>query len=470
MGGLVNLLIPLGILFLIPIVPAIIYSEYQLVSAYAIPGAIVLVLGLLLRKKFPLSDNLSIVSAIMIASLGYLFLSAIGSLAFILTIGLSPIDAFFESINGFTTCGMTLFSDIESLPMSLLFWRSITQWVGGVGIILFFTLLLGAGGIGTFRLYTFDGRDEKLTPSVRTTIREIYKIFGLLTALCMVALYLLGMSPFDAVNHALTAVSTGGISTRTASIEAFQSPAIELALCIFMTCGAINFSLYYSFKNNGLKKIFKDAEMRILLGIIILCGGITSVALIITGYDLSPGIIKGYFNTICMISTAGYSSLDFMTLPESIKALFLILMVVGGCSGSTAGGMKIWRFLVLYKMTDNEVKKLAMPPITVRKIKIGGKVITEDYAIKVAAYFFVYIFAALLQFLILSLFIPDLFGALSLAISAQSNVGPAFYPVIGTNDAAKIVLIFGIWFGKLEFLPVLALLNRNLLRTLRQHT
>ncbi|MGQ9760078.1 MAG: TrkH family potassium uptake protein [Candidatus Methanomethylicaceae archaeon] len=457
-GGFVGLLLVMGIVILMPILPALLYAEYNIIPIFLIPAIFAISAGMLLNHKYPLKENLSIRATVVIASAGWLYVSMIGAIPY-LCIGMVPVDALFESISGFTTTGMTLMSSLEECSRSILFYRSLTQWVGGVGIILLFTILL-KGGMSTWRLYTLEGR-EKFTPSIKTSIRDIWLIYAFLTGICAVALYISGMSPFDAINHAMTALSTGGFSTKTSSVVEFNA-IVKIILSVFMILGATSFVLFYKLIKFEFRKVSDDVEFRSLLVITVIAGSLASLLLIISGTGVVDGLVDGFFNIISILTTTGYTSSDITTWHNVTKVVLLILMVIGGSAGSTAGGVKIWRIIVLYRMVKRETEKLTLPHSAVIPIKIGGKILDDEYVMKIGTFFFAYVLFVLIEFLLLSAVVPDLFGAFSLVVSSVSNVGPAFYPVSGLNWFGKTVLITGMWFGRLELLPVMALLGREL--------
>ncbi|MDI9644818.1 MAG: TrkH family potassium uptake protein [Candidatus Verstraetearchaeota archaeon] len=466
LSGLSGVLMIFGVLILVPVVPALVFGEYGSAIPFLATGTSTALMCWLARKKLGAKESYSRIASVIIASVGWLLVSLIGSIPFIAVAGFSPIDAVFESMSGFTTTGMTLINDFERVPNSILFWRSMMQWIGGVGIILLFTLILVGGGIGSWRLYHLEGREEKFTLSTLSTIKRMWLIYTALTAICAVVLLLLGMPPFDAINTAMTALSTGGFLTKS-SILYFGRIEIQIALCVFMTMGAISFSLYYNIFRFDYKQILRDVETKVLLLMILAGGAIVSGSLLLAGSEPGFALLEGFFNVIAVITTTGYSSVDLNSWPLVAKSVLLLLMIVGGCSGSTSGGMKIWRMIVMYRAAKIEVSKVSLPPIAVKPIKIGGKILDEGYVIRVGAFVFLYIFAILVQFAVMSLFVPDPLGALSLVTSAQSNVGPAFYPLSHIPDLGKVMLIFSMWFGRLELYPVLALFTRDFLHSLK---
>jgi trk system potassium uptake protein TrkH len=457
-GGILKVI---GGALLVPVVAAVVYTEYISLFPFLVCSFVSLASGVLINLRYPMKDKLSIEATIIIAPMAWILVSAVGGVPYNLLLGSSPMDAFFESMSGFTTTGMTLLQDLESLPKALLLWRSLTQWIGGAGVILLFAVFL-RGGISTWRLYSLEGREEKFTPSIGTTIKSIWVTYMSMTAICAVLLFLCGMSPFDAINHSFTALSTGGFSTRTDSIAAFGNPLVEIVLSAFMVLAAINFALYYNLFKLNIRRVINDVESKTMFIVIIIAGALVALMLGLSYSTVAPTITNSYFNVISIITTTGYTSTNLLLWPLTAQVLLLILMLLGGSAGSTAGGLKIWRAIVLYKVGKREVERISLPPSAVQTVKIGGKILGEDYIMKVGAFFFVYIMAILIQFLIISINIHDPWGALSLVVSAQSNVGPAFYSMEGLDSLSKIVLVFGMWFGRLELFSVLALFSRGI--------
>jgi len=361
LSGLLGLLLIFGGILLLPAIPALFFAEFESAVPFLATGIAVASISFLARRKIRIRESYSRVSSIVIAAVGWMLISAIGAIPFAAILGFNPLDALFESMSGFTTTGMTLITDFEGVPHAILFWRSLSQWIGGVGIILLFTLILVGGGIGSWRLYHLEGREEKFTINTIATIKRIWLIYSVLTAVCAIVLLLLGMPPFDAINTAMTALSTGGFLTKS-SILYFGKPEIQVALCVFMTIGAISFSLFYNILRLDYKRIIRDVETKFLIGILLVCSLLVAVILIFHGFDPGYALLEGFFNTISIMTTTGYSSVDLNAWPLATKSILLLLMVIGGCSGSTAGGMKVWRFIVMYRAAKMEISKISLPP------------------------------------------------------------------------------------------------------------
>ncbi len=466
LSGMLGILLIFGGIMLVPAIPAVIFAEYESAIPFLVTGIVVIIFSFFARKRVKAKESYSRISSIVIAAVGWMLVSVIGAIPFAVVMGFGPVDALFESMAGFTTTGMTLITDFESVPHSILFWRSMMQWIGGAGIILLFTLILVGGGIGSWRLYHMEGREEKFTISTISTVRRIWLIYSALTAICALALVLLGMPAFDAINTAMCTLSTGGFLTKS-SILYFGKPEIQVVLCVFMTMGAISFSLFYNILRFDYKQILRDIETKSLIAILLTCSIAVAASLMLDGFDPNYALLEGFFNTISVMTTTGFSSVDLNTWPLVSKSILLLLMVIGGCSGSTAGGMKVWRLIVMYRAARMEIGKISLPSIAIKPIKIGGKALAEGYAVRVGAFVFIYVFAIFVQFIVMSTMVADPLGALSLVASAQGNVGPAFYPVTEVPLPGKALLIASMWFGRLELFPVLALFSREFLDALR---
>ena len=447
-SGIVGILIISGIIMLIPIIPLVVYSEYAQLPFFLFPSTILLILGGYFYRKYPLPEDITMKSAIVIASIAWILISLIGTVPY-LSIGMNVIDGFFESMSGFTTTGMTLISVLEICPRSILFWRSLSEWIGGIGIIFLFTILL-KGSIGTWKLYRIEGR-EKFTLSVKESIRNIMIIYTTLTIVCTILLYLSGLDVFDSINHAMTTISTGGFSTKTDSITNFNT-LTKTIIIMFMIIGAIDFALINEIIKLKIKKVISDPEFKAFIFIITIS---ILLVYILNSKEMSFSINE-LFNTISIVTTTGYTSGDILLWPNSTKVLLLILMTIGGCANSTAGGIKVWRLLILFKLLRRELKRLLLPPSIIMPIKIGDKTFDDEYLIRICAFFFSYIVLIFIIFLLLSINVPDTFGAFSLAISSINNIGPAYYPIDKLDLFSKIILIISMWMGRLELFPVMA--------------
>ena len=461
LGALGRIVLAVGMLLLVPIPIALIYGEYELVKYFLYPSSISIFIGLILTLSIPLSfRDIRLFEAMVISALGWIIASIIGSIPYIYILKMSPVDAFFETMSGFTTTGMTLIKIIEGKPYSILFWRALTQWIGGVGIILFFIVIFAREEApGLRRLYMAEAREEKLTVSTWYTVKYIWIIYFAYSALCAVALWLAGMDLYEAITHTFTVLSTGGFSTRTASIAAFNSLAIEIILIVFMVVGGISFLAHYTLFTKGLRSFLRHYEVKAILLIIGLSTAIVSYDLVVHGVNLFNALRESMFQVVSIMTTTGYTTIDINTLPPLSKAVLTVLMFIGGGAGSTAGAIKVARIVVALKAVSYELNKLLLPRGSEKPIRIGFRVLPEEAALRITAFIIAYLIFYVAGVMILTFRGVNVFSAMSAVASAQGNVGPAFVSLFDLDDVSKLVLALEMWVGRLEVIPVLALLN-----------
>jgi len=461
LGALGRIVLAVGMLLLVPIPIALIYGEYGLVKYFLYPSSISILIGLILTLSIPLSfRDVGLFEAMVISALGWIIASIIGSIPYIYILKMSPVDAFFETMSGFTTTGMTLIKIIEGKPYSILFWRALTQWIGGVGIILFFIVIFAGGGApGLRRLYMAEAREEKLTVSTWHTVKCIWIIYFAYSALCAVALWIAGMDPYEAITHTFTVLSTGGFSTRTASIAAFNSLAIEIILIVFMVIGGISFLAHYTLFTKGLRSFLRHYEVKAILLIIGLSTAIVSYDLVVHGVNLFNALRESMFQVVSIMTTTGYTTININTLPPLSKAVITVLMFIGGGAGSTAGAIKVARIVVALKAVSYELNKLLLPRGSEKPIRIGFRVLPEEDALRITAFIIAYLIFYVAGVMILTFRGVNVFSAMSAVASAQGNVGPAFVSLFDLDDVSKLVLALEMWVGRLEVIPVLVLLN-----------
>jgi len=461
LGALGRIVLALGMLLLVPIPIAMVYGEYTLIKYFLYPSSISLLIGLVLTLAISLSfRDVGLFEAMAISALGWIIASIIGSIPYIYILKMSPVDAFFETMSGFTTTGMTLIKIIEGKPYSILFWRAFTQWIGGVGIILFFIVMFAGGGApGLRRLYMAEAREEKLTVSTWHTVKYIWIIYFAYSALCTIALWLAGMNPYEAITHTFTVLSTGGFSTRTASIAAFNSLTIEIVLIVFMIIGGISFLAHYTLFTKGLRNFLRHYEVKAIFLIIGLSTAVVTYDLVIHGVDVFRALRESLFQVVSIMTTTGYTTIDINALPPLSKAVITILMFIGGGAGSTAGAIKVARIVIALKAVSYELNKLLLPRGSEKPLRIGFRVLQEEDALRITSFIIAYLVFYVAGVLILTFRGIDVFSAMSAVASAQGNVGPAFISLFDLDDVSKLVLALEMWVGRLEVLPVLALLN-----------
>jgi len=473
-AALANIVRAVGLTLYLPAAVAYLYGETSQFYFFLVYASLVLVAGSLLYYRRKIGE-IMLTEAFVVSAGGWLIVSLIGSIPYIFLAGMSPVDAYFEAMSGFTTTGMTVISNVEILPRSLLFWRALTQWVGGIGIVLFFLLFVSPSGLGVWRLYRAEAREEKALATTRETVKYMWKLYALYTAACILALiFLAGFSPFDAVAHAFTVLSTGGFSTRNASIGAFGNPVAEAILVIFMIVGATNFIVYIrTLRYRSLRVLLRCVELRACLLIVAAASLLMTADLYFNGGFTSPleALRQSLFHVASILTTTGYTLSDISGFPAFTTWILTILMVVGGGLGSTGGAVKIIRIVVIIKAVHYMVSKAALPERAIKPFKVGGQVIGETEVFRIMSFISAYFVLILLEGMLITLLGGfDPLTALSGALSAQGNVGPSLLPVSANlPDPVKAVLIFGMWAGRLEIFPILALISPYTWREISRH-
>jgi len=398
---------------------------------------------------------------------GWLTTVLLGALPFLLCGTIPhPVDALFESVSGFTTTGASVMTDVESAPRSILLWRAITHLLGGMGILVLCVAIipyLGVGGMQIYRAEMAGPSKDRLTPRIASTAKLLWGVYVLLNISQILMLHLCGMSWFDSVCHAFATTATGGFSTRNTSIAAYGSAAIEAVIVLFMFLGGVNFALHLRALRGELSSYHRDPEFR-LYGILI---GIATVLIALDiwlrgGEAFLPTLRDSIFTVVSIITTTGFSTADFDQWPALSKLVLLLLMVVGGCAGSTAGGMKNMRVLVLFKQTVREIR-LFMQPQAVYQVKIGKRLVEGHIVSTITGFFFIFASTFVVASAFLAFETRDLAVAVSAVAATLGNVGPGFgaigplmnYAEIATP--AKTVLILCMLLGRLELYTLLVL-------------
>ena len=448
--------------------------------AFLASTAIVLSAGLLGRRHTRLERDLSVREGYAVVSLTWLAIGVFGALPYLFSgVVDSPVQALFESVSGFTTTGATVFSDIESLPHGILFWRNFTQWIGGMGIVVLGIAVLpflGVGGMQLFRAEVPGPTPERLQPRIAQTAKLLWYVYAGLTA-AEAALFMLGgMGPFDAFTHAFTTMSTGGFSTRNASMGAFDSPFIQYVTIAFMYLAGINFALHYR-AMTGRPRYFQDAEWRFFT-VVTLGATVTIAAVVLLGSDayaqLGPerGLRDSLFQTVSLATTTGYVSHDFDLWPVGAQFLLLMLMFMGGMSGSTGGGMKAVRLYVLHRHGLTALKK-SLHPRAVILTRVGRLALEDEVLNGILAFILLYITLFVAGALSLTLFGNDILTSIGASASAIGNIGPGLGEVGATDNygwldpASHLILVFLMLAGRLEILTVLLLFHPDLWRRAR---
>lgn len=405
----------------------------------------------------------------LVVTLTWVLLSLFGMLPYYLSGYIDNVtDAYFETMSGFTTTGSSILSDIEALPKGLLFWRSLTQWQGGMGMIVFTVALMPILGEGASQMFDAESSGimhERFLPRITQVAKRLWGIYLFLTVLLAVLLYVGPMDLFDAVNHAMTSLATGGYSTKNDSIAYWHSPYIEYLLVLFMCLGATNMTLIYFFFNGRFSKLLKDEESRWFYSII----GIVTLAVMCWIYgkgfvsDWETAFRNSLFQVTSIITTTGFMTNDFVPWGPFFWVIALLLMVVCGCAGSTSGGFKMGRFVILVKNLLNAFKKQTHPHAII-PVRFNGHAISGENVNRVLAFAFAYISLMFFGCLVLTLDGVGFEEALGASVSAVSNVGPGLgncgpaYNYSGFSDLSKWVLTFMMMTGRLEVFTVLTIL------------
>ncbi len=403
----------------------------------------------------------------LIVGFGWVLFSLFGALPFVLNGSIpSFIDAVFETASGFTTTGATILRDIESLPRSLLFWRSFTHWLGGMGILVFTLALLPALGMGTVQVFKAESpgpTPSKLVPKVGQTAKLLYIIYlGISLAECFL-LSISGLSIFDAFTHTFATMGTGGFSTLNASVGGFQNPAVEWIIIVFMFLAGANFALYYGFFSRNILGIIRDSEFQFYFAVTALASVFVIVdTLPYYGGLMEEGIRGALFQVTSIITTTGFTTLDYEIWPSLSKTLLFLLMFFGGSAGSTGGAIKQIRILLVLKYINREISRLIHPRAVI-PIRIGGKAVPESVVQNIVGFVLLYIALFCFMSLLLTTQGLDLISSTSAVAATIGNVGPGFGLVgptlnyAGLTNFAKILLTFSMLLGRLEIYTILIL-------------
>jgi trk system potassium uptake protein TrkH len=394
--------------------------------------------------------------------------ATVGAVPFWLSpLNLTMAEAYFESMSGLTTTGATVLTGLDMMPRSILLWRSLLQWLGGIGIVavaLFLLPFLRVGGMQFFRTESSD-RSDKALPRMAQVTRALCFIYVALTVTSMIVYATLGMSFFDAVNHAMTTLSTGGFSTHDRSFGFFESPRILWAAVIFMMLGSVPFVLYVELVVRGRLSLFHDVQVRVFVAGIIAVGLMLAVWLEMTRNIYFPdALTQSYFNVVSIVTTTGYASADYAVWGPFAFGLFFILTFIGGCSGSTTGGIKIYRFIIVSQALRRTFTRLVYSDAVV-PLRFGGRHVDQDVYDSVIVFLIAYFLIFGVSILAMTLLGNDFITALTGALTALSNVGPGLGETIGPagnckplGEAEMWVLSFLMLLGRLEIMTVLVLL------------
>ena len=440
-------------------------------SAFATGLAATLLAGVLLwLPTRHLSRDLNIRDGFMVTALFWVVLGLFGAIPLWLTpdLPMTPADAIFESISGLTTTGATVITGLDSLPQSLLFYRQLLQWLGGIGIIVLAVAILPMLGIGGMQLYRAESagpsKDRKLTPRITSTAKALFGIYLLLTIACAASYFAVGMSMFDAICHAFSTVAIGGFSTHDASLGHYEQNRVLLVSSVFMLLSAINFGLHFiALQRRNVRVYARDSETAFFITVIASATIVVCCLLLTTetlGFEDS--VIHGLFQTISIATTTGFTTQDFSMWPLFLPILLLILSFMGGCVGSTGGGMKAMRILLIFRQGVRELRQL-LHPNAVIPLKLDARRVQTEVISAVWSFFAVYMFCFVLIWLALLATNLDFISAFSAVVATMNNLGPGLgevaYHYGAVSEPGKLILCLAMLIGRLEVFTLLVLLT-----------
>lgn len=475
-GILGRLMLVYGLFMIVPLALAIIWREAS-IGALTISMLSCLVTGGVMAFLAPSSGRIGIREGYATVLGGWLFASLFGALPYWLG-GVMPtyIDAVFETVSGLTTTGASVIDRLDDVPRSIIFWRSMTHWLGGMGIIVLFIVILphiGAGAAHLFKAEVPGPTADRVSPRIRDTAIALWIIYTILTVAEIVLLMLAGMSLFDAINHAFATLATGGFSTKDASIKHYDSLAIELIVVLFMIIAGGNFALYFQGWQKGWHRVYRDTEFKVYLVIIAASTFLIAVNLCLAaGEEAGKALRVALFQVASIITTTGFASADFDAWPPLAKLVLFILMFIGGSAGSTAGGIKVSRIILLVKQGWAELKRSLHPRVVV-SICVDQKSVEPTVLNTVCQFFFLYMFTFFAAVLLVAATGLAPFDAMSAVAATLGNVGPGFGVVGPTttysslSPLAKTVLTLCMLLGRLELFTLLVFLRPEFWRAHR---
>ena len=465
------LLAIVGTTFLIPIITAISFKEFSYIVYFLLPMIFswILCFSVYISTK-KIKIHLTTKLTFAVVALAWIVTSVFASIPFFSS-GVIPdfTDAFFESVSGFTTTGASIVNDIESLPKCMNMLRALTHWLGGMGIVALTVALLPILGVGGFQLIkaeTTGPEKGKVTPKITTTAKALWIIYFVLTVLETILLMIFGMNFYEALCHSFSTLGTGGFSTRNESIKAFNSPGIDIVIMIFMFLAGINFSLYYHIFKGKFREVRENSELKAYFFIVLIFTLLIALCILPDYKNFAESLRYSAFNVLTIISTTGFANTDYTKWSTTAQFLLFILFFIGGCSGSTAGGIKVIRLVILGKKIKTDMKKM-IHPRGVFTIRINKHPANQDLHSSVSTFIAVYFILVILTSLAGCFFGLDIFTSLTGAMSMTGNVGPAFGklgPVFNYSwipSALKWIYSFSMLAGRLELFTILIFLSSD---------
>ena len=454
----------LGIFMMIPIIIQFIYNEID--SSFLGASIITIIFGtLFFLSNLDHDKKLNLQQAFLLTALSWLSIAVFGSLPFIFSdADFSITNAFFESMSGITTTGSTIISNLENTPKGILLWRALLQWLGGIGIIVMAITLMPIMNVGGMQLFKISNNDssEKILPRSKEIALRLIYIYSSLTFLCAFSYKILGMNIFDSLTHSMTTIATGGFSNYNESIGFFDNPYIEISAMIFIILGSLPFIAYIKFLSGNKKIFFSDIQIQTFIKIIVISIIILSIYLTING-STQINLRSIIFNVISILTGTGYVNAQFDNWGAFAIIIFLLLMFIGGCAGSTTCGIKIFRIQILYYFISNQLKRIIYPK-GIFVLKYNQNPVDNKFISSIISFIYMYLIIFFIITALLSLTGLDFITSISGAATSISNVGPGLGSIIGPNgnfsslpDISKWILTLGMILGRLELFAILVL-------------
>lgn len=459
-----------GLCMLLPIIVGAVYGEHHVIAAFGIPFLITIIISVIFTIKKPKNTAVFSIEGFVSVAASWLAMSAIGALPFVIS-GEIPnyVDALFETVSGFTTTGSTILSDVESMSRSCMFWRAFTHWLGGMGVLMFVLAVVNSNDVRTMHMM----RAECTGPNVGRLVskssfsaRILYGIYITLTVAETIALMICGMPFFDAIVHACSSAGTGGFSMWNDSIAHYNSLAIEMVITVFVLLFGVNFNMYYFLLIKKFAPVFKNEELRVYIGVIISATAVVTLSVMNVYSSVWEALRRSFFMVASTITSTGFATTDTSQWPAFPQVLLLLLMFVGSCAGSTGGGMKVSRILIIVKTGIRELKYIVSPR-AVASVKIDGKPVEKDVIRGASNYFILFMLILAISVLLISHDKYSIEESISAVITCMNNIGFGVGNFStsgnfgGLDSFSKIVLSFDMLLGRLEIYPLILLFVRR---------
>ena len=464
--------------FLLPAGVAALYGEWRDAAGFAATGAATFVLGAVMRRASRWEqaqfERLRRVEGLAIVAFTWMTVAHVSAIPYVWT-NFGYVDALFESMSGLTTTGATIITNFSAYGHGIFFWRGLTHWLGGLGVIALFIAVLPRLAIGGRELFFAEAAgvtDDKLTPQLRQTALALWKIYSGLTLLQIVALVAVGMPLFDAICNAFATMAAGGFSPHPQSIAGYQSAAIDWVITIFMFIAGANFALQYRAVRGSRNALVQDEEFRAYTGVVLAASALLIVPLLMSGMAATDALRHALFQVLSILTTTGFASIDFELWSDQAKMVLFLLMFIGGCAGSAGGGPKVVRHLLMARFTLRELQR-TLHPRAILPVKLGGRVVPEHILRDVQVFMLFYLLTFAVGAAIVVLLGADLLTGITASIACLGNIGPGFGPIgpMGSfadlHPLSKFVLTVEMWIGRLEVLTVLVLLRFEVWRQAR---